>query len=57
VEKISNNPQPPLKGLFGVDHFGQLEDMQVPLEDKTKVYEEIQALENNLYLLKMMNLE
>ena len=47
VEKVSKEPQPPLKGLFGKDYFGQHVEKEDPMEDYTEVQQEIQAPEND----------
>ena len=34
VEKMSKYPQPPLKGMFGNDHFGNFTKVEEPMEEK-----------------------
>ena len=43
---MSKEPQPPLGGVFGNDHFGHLVDIEDPTEDDIVVPEEGQAPEN-----------
>ena len=50
VEKMSKEPQTPLKGLFGNDQFGQLVEIveiEDLMEDHNDVLEESQTLEND----------
>ena len=47
MAKVSKEPQPPLKGLFGKNYFGQLVEIEDPMEDHTEVPQEIQAPEND----------
>ena len=47
VAKMSKEPQPPLRGVFGNDHFGHLADIEYQMEEDIDVPEEIQALENS----------
>ena len=46
VVKMSKEPQPPLKGMFGNDHFGNFIEVEEPMEENNEVQEEIQAVEN-----------
>ena len=43
VAKMSKEPQPPLGGVFGKEHFGDLTDIEDPMEEDIDVPEEIQA--------------
>jgi hypothetical protein len=47
VEKMSKEPQPPLKGLFGKDHFGQLADIKDPMEEKNDPMEAQNDVQEN----------
>jgi hypothetical protein len=47
VAKMSKEPQPPLGGVFGKEHFGDLADIEDPMEEDIDVPEEIQAPENS----------
>ena len=40
---MSKNPQAPLGGMFGKEHFGHLGDIEDPMEEDIDVPEEIQA--------------
>ena len=42
VLKVSKEPQPPLGGMFGKDHFGHLADIEDPMEEDIDISEEIQ---------------
>ena len=44
---MSKDPQPPLGGMFGNEHFGHLADIEDPMEEDIDVPEESQALENS----------
>ena len=39
--------QPPLRGVFGKEHFGDLTDIEDPMEEDIDVSDEIQAPENS----------
>jgi hypothetical protein len=39
VEKMSKEPQVPLGGLIGEDHFGELVDIKDPMEEKNDTME------------------
>ena len=43
---MSKEPQPPLGGMFGKDHFRHLVDIEDPMEEDIDVLEEIHAPEN-----------
>ena len=43
VAKMSKEPQPPLGGMFGNEHFGHLANIEDPMEEEIDVPEEIQA--------------
>ena len=43
---MSKHPQPPLKGMFGNDHFGHFVEVEEPMEENNEAREEIQAVEN-----------
>ena len=47
VAKMSKEPQPPLRGVFGKEHFGDPADIEDPMEEDIDVREEIQAPENS----------
>ena len=47
VAKMSKEPQPPLGGIFGKEHFGHLANIEDPMEEDIDVPEEIQAPENS----------
>jgi len=47
VAKMSKEPQPPLGGVFGKDHFGHLADIEDPMEEEIVVPEESQAPDNS----------
>jgi hypothetical protein len=47
VEKMSKEPQPPLKGLFGNDHFGQLADIKDPMEEENDPMEAHNDVQEN----------
>ena len=40
---MSKEPQPPLGGMFGKEHFEHLADIENPMEEDINVPEEIQA--------------
>ena len=44
---MSKEPQPPLGGVFGNEHFGDLADIEDPMEEDIDVPKEIQAPENS----------
>ena len=44
---MSKEPQPPLGGVFGKEHFGDLADIEDPMEEDIDVPKEIQAPENS----------
>jgi len=44
---MSKEPQPPLGGMFGKEHFGHLADIEDPMEEDIDVPEESQAPENS----------
>ena len=44
---MSKEPQPPLGGMFGKEHFGHLANIEDPMEEDIDVPEEIQAPENS----------
>ena len=46
VAKISKEPQSPLGGVFGKEHFGYLADIEDPMEEDIDVPEESQAQKN-----------
>jgi hypothetical protein len=39
VEKLSKEPQVPLGGMIGKDHFGELEDIKEPMEEQNDTME------------------
>ena len=41
VAKMSKEPQPPLGGMFGNEHFEHLVDIEDPMEEDIDVLEEI----------------
>ena len=43
VAKMSKEPQPLLGGVFGKEHFGDLADIEDPIDEDIDVPEEIQA--------------
>ena len=43
---MSKEPQPPLGGVFGKEHFGDLPDIEDPMEEDIDVPKEIQPPEN-----------
>ena len=43
VAKMSKEPQPPLGGMFGKEHFGRLPNIEDPMEEDIDVPEEIEA--------------
>ena len=49
VEKMSKYPRPPLKGLYGKHHFGEIVEIEGPMEEHNDIQEEIQALENDKF--------
>jgi len=40
VAKMSKEPQPPLRGVFGNDHFGHLADIEDQMEEDIDVPQE-----------------
>ena len=44
---MSKEPQPPLGGVFGKDHFGPPTDIEDPMEEEIVVPEESQAPDNS----------
>ena len=44
--KMSKEPQPPLKGIFGNDNFGNFAEVEEPMEETNEVQEESQVVEN-----------
>ena len=46
VANMSKEPQTPLKGMFGNDHFGHFAEVEEPMEENNEVQEESQAVEN-----------
>ena len=44
---MSKEPQPPLGGVLGKDHFGHLADIEDPMEEEIVVPEESQAPDNS----------
>ena len=46
VVNMSKEPQPPLKGMFGNDHFGHFTEVEDRMAENNEVHEEIQAVEN-----------
>jgi len=47
VANMSKDPQPPLGGVFGKEHFGDLADIEDPMEEDIDVPEQIQDPENS----------
>ena len=43
VAKMSEEPQPPLGGMFGKEHFRHLVDIEIPMEEDIDVPEGSQA--------------
>ena len=43
VVKMSKEPEPPLGGMLGNEHFGHLADVEDPMEKDIDICEEIQA--------------
>ena len=43
VAKMSKEPQPPLGGIFGNNHFGHLKDIEEPMEEDITVPQGSQA--------------
>ena len=43
VAKMSKEPQPPLGGMFGNEHFGYIVDIEDPMENNIDVHDESQA--------------
>ena len=47
VTKMSKELRPPLKGLYGKDHFGEPAEIKGPMEEHNDIQEESQAPEND----------
>ena len=43
VAKMSKEPHPPLRGMFGKDHFGHISNIEDPMEEDIDVLEGSQA--------------
>jgi hypothetical protein len=52
VEKLSNEPQVPLGGMIGKDHFGKLVDIKEPMEERNDTMEAKNYIEedDNVYV-------
>ena len=46
VSKMSKEPQPPLKVMFGNDHFGHFVEIEDPMAENNEVWEQGQDVEN-----------
>jgi hypothetical protein len=57
VAKLSKEPQVPLGGMIGKDHFGELADIKEPMEEQmTQWKHKMTSKKKMMCLLIMMNL-